>query len=114
MLSRYTRSKSVNVEAVLYLTFLVDPTAIKPKLTTKPGVRPEGTSLRKKVVNWHARCDDVSFKCIGFPTAKRPNLGAKKTFISRVTSAANSKAVPLISACIYLDRKISSSHVIRY
>ena len=56
VLNRYTKSKSVNVEAVLYLTFLVDPTAIKPKLTTKSGVRPEGTGLRKKLVNWHARC----------------------------------------------------------
>ena len=43
---------------------------------------------------------DINVKCIGFPTAKRTNLGVRKTFVSRVTSGANSKAVPLISDCI--------------
>lgn len=42
----------------------------------------------------------INFKRIGFPTAKRPNLGVRKTFVGRETSGANSKAMTLISARI--------------
>ena len=55
MLNPYTRRKSINEEAVLYLTLHIDLTAFKLKLTTKTGVRPKVTNLRKKAVNWHAR-----------------------------------------------------------
>ena len=43
---------------------------------------------------------DINFKRIGFPTAKRPILGVRKTFVSRMTSGANAKAMTFISACI--------------
>ena len=48
----------------------------------------------------HGVGPDINFKRIGFPTAKRPNLGVRKTFVSCVTSGANSKAMTLVSACI--------------
>ena len=75
----------------MYLTLHSDQTAVKPKRTSK----------RTKVVNLHASVGpDIDFKCIVFPTAKRPNLGIRKAFVSCVTSGANSKAMTLISACI--------------
>ena len=45
---------------------------------------------------------DINFKRIGFPKAKRPILGVRKTFVSRVTSGAKfkAKAMTFISACI--------------
>ena len=56
---------------------------------------------------------DINFKRIGFPTAKRPNLGVRKNLCQPRDKRRHFESYdPYI--CLYLDRKMSSSDVILY